>query len=82
MNTDDWIDLWETFGFDQLRTESEYHCGSLSQLKLALRCWESHEGDPLPTIRDAVDDGPLMEVTDTNGQHIGYRLRPEVRADE
>ena len=82
MNDDQWLDLWETFGFDNERPEAEYHCGSLTQLKLALRCWESHEGDPMPTIDEAVRDGPLMEVADTNGEHVGYRLRAEVRASE
>lgn len=77
MTPSEWADLWAEFGFDRERPEAPYHYRSSIQLRIALRLWENHTGQPQETIDDAIGES-LMLVQDSNDQTIGYDLHPGV----
>lgn len=70
--------MWDEFGFHQERDGAEFHYASKTQLELALKLWDGHQGSPLETMREPEPDA-LMSVRNGSGEHLGWRLAPEVR---
>lgn len=78
MTPSEWLDLWEEFDLDEEREGEVYHYQSDTQLQLALRLCDAHQGNAEQTIDDAVGEC-LMLVTDSNDETVGYDLHPGVR---
>jgi len=69
-----WNDLWEEFGFDTVDAVGS-RIISKTQLIAAIECSEQGvQGDPLGHIDDAVDSGPLLKKSSSDGSPQGYIL--------